>query len=442
MRMKNLFASIFIVISVLFISCSDKSKIDSDPDLFKDYILSYSHGIISTQADIRVVLTFENNDWQPNQELNSDLFTIYPKVSGKVFAVNSNTVTFIPNEQLQQDTEYQVSFHLNELKEVSKELKTFVFKFRTIKQNFAVSFIDLQSYSKDYQYLNMNFQSADRLSSAAVSKLISAKQGDKKLKVKLKEKDLILNNFEFYIDSIQRFDFDTEVQIFWDGKELGIDQKGELSFPIPGKNNFTIVQAEMSNTEDAILVNFSDPIKPSQNFNGLVQLQDVPNLKFSTAGNILKIFYSDNVIGNKQLDVFQGIESQDNFKLKQNFSTLVTIGSDKPEIQFIRSGTILPTSNDLKINFKSINLNAVDVMVYKVYTNNILQFLQDNDYSSDYGLKRVGSPIAKQTIYLNPNRLKKMDRWNVFSIDLSKLIIPDPGAIYTVKLSYKKHTQL
>jgi alpha-2-macroglobulin len=436
--MKNLIYCVLVLSISLFYSCSDKGSVVSDPDMFKDHIISYTNGLVSTESDIRTVLAFDNADWVPNQELTTDLFSISPKVPGKVVAINSNTIAFVPSKKLDQDTEYLVTLHLDELKDLPKEQRKFLFKVKTLKQNFAISFLDLQSYSKDHQYLNMDFQSADRITSAEAKQLISAKQGNKNLKIKFKESSIAQNNFEFYIDSIQRFADDSEVQIFWNGDVLGIDQKGEVSFPIPGKNNFSVVQADISETENAILVNFSDPVKPSQNFSGLVQLQDATNLKYSTAGNILKVYYPDNINGDKKLEVFQGIVSQENIKLKQNYITTITIGSDKPEIQFIRSGTILPTSNDLKINFKSINLNAVDVMVYKVYNNNILQFLQDNDYNSDRNLKRVGAPVARQTIYLNPNKLKKMNRWNVYAIDLSKLINPDPGAIYSVELSYKK----
>jgi len=436
--MKNLISCFLLASIALFFSCSHKSIEVSDPDIFKDYIVSYTNGLVSSESDVRTVLNFDNLEWQPNQELSSDLFSISPKVSGKVIAINSNTLAFVPSKKLDQDTEYHISFHLDELKDVPKEQRTFVFKIKTLKLNFAISFVDLQSYSKNYQYLNMNFQSADRLKLAEVQQLITAKQGDKPVKVKFKETSIAQNSFEFYVDSIQRFDEDSEVKIFWNGDVLGIDQKGEVSFPIPGKNNFSIVQADISETENAILINFSDPLKPSQNFSGLVQLQDASSLKFSTVGNVLKVFYPENIVGDKQLQVFQGILSQDNIKLKENFSTTITIGSDKPEIEFIRSGTILPSSNDLKINFKSINLNAVDVKVFKVYNSNVLQFLQDNDYNSDRNMQRVGAPVARQTIYLNPNKLKKMNRWNVFAIDLSKLITPDPGAIYSVELSYKK----
>lgn len=465
--MKSLKAFFLFYLFVIFFSCKkDASDFASDPNLFKDYIVSYSGGLISTNAEIRTILAFENLDWQPNQELDSDLYSISPNVKGKVIAINTNTVAFIPSEKLKQDTEYFVSFNLKELKnDLPKDLHSFKFVAKTLKQNFAVTFSDLQSYSKNYQYLNMFFQSSDNLTLEEAKKLVTAKQQGKDLKVKFKPNKTLQNNFEFYIDSIQRPNEDSEIEIFWDGSPLDIDQKGNLKFPISGKNNFKIVNVDLSDDEEAITINFSDPVKGSQNFAGLVQLiseskgeslyddptyLDTSNnftshkLKFATAGNVLKVYYPNNITGDQKLEVLAGILSEDNHRLKETHTSNLNIGSNKPEVAFIKSGSILPSSNGLKINFKSINLNAVDVKVYKVYKNNILQYFQDYNYNSTYfDLKHVGGPIAKQTVYLNPNKLQKMNRWNVYALDLSKLITPDPGTVYSVEISFKKsHTIL
>ena len=53
-------------------------------------------------------------------------------------------------------------------------------------------------------------------------------------------------------------------------------------------------------------------------------------------------------------------------------------------------------------------------------------------------LKRVGQPVAKSTLNLNENNLVNPSKWNTFALDLSKIITPEPGAIYRVEFSYKK----
>ena len=143
----NHFLKLFLVVTLL-VSCSKDSKdFNSDPSLFKEYILNYSSGIVSAKSDIRIVLAFDNADWSPNKQLDADLFTINPKVDGKVIALSTNTVAFIPNEHLESDKEYQISFHLSEIKDVSKELKNFNFTIKTIKQDFVIP--DFEEFCKN-----------------------------------------------------------------------------------------------------------------------------------------------------------------------------------------------------------------------------------------------------------------------------------------------------
>jgi hypothetical protein len=135
--------------------------------------------------------------------------------------------------------------------------------------------------------------------------------------------------------------------------------------------------------------------------------------------------------------VFQGIQSEDGFRLKETYSAKVAFAQMVPAVKFLRSGTILPGSANLKLNFEAVNLQAVDVKVYKIYKNNILQFLQDNELNGSRNLRRVAQPVAKQKLVLKQGNLLNYGKWNSFALDLSKLITPEPGAVYRVEFSYK-----
>ncbi|HJS01583.1 MAG TPA: hypothetical protein VJ780_11685, partial [Flavobacterium sp.] len=342
MKINRLLKLFFVLI--LIVSCSKDSKdFNSDVSLFKEYILNYSSGIVSAKSDIRVVLAFDNADWTQNKQLDNDLFSINPKVDGKVVALSTNTLAFIPNEALESDKEYQVTFHLSEVKDVKSELKDFNFSIKTIKQDFIVSILDLQSYSKDYMYLNGVITTSDNLDFESAKKLVKVSQDGKLVQVKF-DKDLSgEKEFKFVIDSIQRFVEDSKITINWNGKEEGIDQKGALEYDIPGKSNFKIITAEVQeDNNQVLLLNFSDPLKKGQNFDGLVDVESTTDLKFSTAGNLLKVFFNEPLKGELLVEVFQGIQSEDGYKMKQNFSQKVSFEQIKPAVRFIKSGTILP----------------------------------------------------------------------------------------------------
>ncbi|OXA69968.1 hypothetical protein B0A67_16745 [Flavobacterium aquidurense] len=491
---------LILVFCVFFIfqSCGRKSAADfnSDFSLFKDYIVSFTGGIVSSESDIRVVLAFDKKDWKVNQVLDSDLLDISPSVDGKVIALSSNTLAFIPEKKLKPGTEYQVTLNLDKLITLPKEkeaaLSKFNFTVKTIKQDFTINTEDIQSYSKEYQYLNCVLKTADNIDVETAIKLVTANQKGNNLKIKFEKKSGSAKEFHFIIDSIQRYDEATNLEIVYDGSDADIDQKGQIDYAITSKNEFKIVQVDVpEGNNQSVLINFSEPLEKGQDFKGLVSIQNTNNLKFSTQGNVLKVYFTNQAAAKKEvsapvvvqetasvtvdsaavvvdsaavavdtvsevvevvpdetpepvitgellLEVFEGIESQYGKKMDSNYTEKITFGQIKPSVRFIKNGTILPSSNNLKLNFEAVNLSAVDVKVYKIYKNNILQFLQYNELNGSQNLKKVAQPIAKTTLKLNESGLITPSKWNTFALDLSKIITPEPGAIYRVEFAYKK----
>ena len=455
MKTKKFLAICLAIIVVQ--SCAKKSAADfnSDPSLFTKYITGFSSGIISAKSDIKVQLALNKSDWKPNQELDDNLFTISPSVSGKVVALSNNTISFIPNNKLKANTIYQVILHLSEIVNTPNELKDFKFTVKTIQQDFSVTTQDLQSYNQNLYYLNGTLKTADDISFTDAQKLIEAEQGNTNLKIKFDKLLSTKTEFKFIIDSIKRFDHDSEIEINWNGDQIDVDTKNTLQFKIPGKNNFKVLKIEIGDDNNqSLLINFSDELNQDQDFNGLIAIQNTQNLKFATQGNVLKVFFNNQKAstdtdaepnadvmaafsGEKLIEVFAGIQNNLNLKMKQNYSEKMQFDQIKPEVRLIKNGTILPSSNNLKLNFEAANLSAVDVKIYKIYKDNILQFLQDNKLDGNNNLKQVAQPIAKTTILLKQNNLINYSKWNTYALDLSKIIKPEPGAIYRVEFSIK-----
>lgn len=482
----------FVLVVLMFFvfqGCSKKSVSDfnSDFSLFKEYISNFTGGIVSAQSDIRVVLGFNKGGWKANQVLDNDLFEISPSTDGKVVALSGNTIAFIPKEKLKQNTEYQVTFHLSKLINTTKELSDFNFTVKTIKQNFVVLTNDIQSYTKDAQYLNCVLKTADITDLESAIKLVSAKQNGNNLPVKFDKSIRSGTEFKFVIDNIQRLNTESKVEIDFDESAIDVDEKDKIDYAIAAKGDFKIMKVDIpEGNNQTLTINFSETLLKGQDFRGLVSIQNARNLKFSTEGNLLKVFFNneaphnskavntineanenssgvdavagdssvvapivefepaDEVVtqqiltGDLLVEVFQGIESVYGQKMSGNYTTKISFDQVKPGVRFVKNGTILPSSNNLKLNFEAANLKAVDVKVYKIYTNNILQFLQDNQINGSQNLKRVGQPVAKVTINLKENSLVNTSKWNTYALDLSQIIMPEPGAIYRVEFLYKK----
>ncbi|MFC4817498.1 alpha-2-macroglobulin family protein [Flavobacterium sp. GCM10023249] len=516
------FIGFFLIFSVLF-SCGKKAAdFDSNFELFKNHISAFTSGFVSVKSDIRVQLAFNNPAWKLNQELDSDLLDISPSVSGKLIALSSNTIAFVPNEKLDQNTLYQVSLKLDKITNVPKELSEFNFSLKTIKQDFTVTTDDIQSSDKETYYMNGTLKTADFLEFDEVKELVECSQKGDDLNVIFDKENSSTTEFKFRVEGIKRFDEASDITLAWDGDDADIDTEGKTKIAIPAKGDFKVMDIKIGDENNqSLVINFSDPLKKDQDFKGLVAIENTSDVKYATMGNVLKVYFNNQtpvqseevvevtatevetmavdsaaavveaaaeaaaavdvdtagvaldtaavaepvveavadeeyeeeeytppvantvaVSGNKLVEVFQGIKNVYGDEMNQNYSKRIDFDPINPAVKFVKNGTILPSSNNLKINFEAANLKKVDVKIYKIYKNNILQFLQDNELNGANNLKKVSQPVAKSTLELKQNELLDYTKWNTYALDLSKVITPEPGAIYRVEFSFKKKYSL
>ena len=402
MKKKNLFTA--LAIFILLFSCKKEAVKTDNIYKFKEYVSYTTSGVVSVTEKINVNLAKEVVGWKTDQEITADILTVKPFVNGKVRTINKHAFVFIPDENLDSDTEYAVSVKLNEIyKDIPTDFNNYTFQFKTIAPNFSIQTASLQSYSKEYQYLEGVVKSADVISLENAKKLLKASQKGIERSIVWNESYDSGKNFEFKIDSIKRYVDDSQLDINWNGAIINSGYKGENEIVIPGKNNFKVVRLDVKNVnEQYISINFSDALKKQQNFDGLVTIQNVKKPRFIVNGNELKVFSKKKFEGNILVSVFQGVKNTDDFKLKKSYSETITFQQKKPQIRAISNGTILPNSKDLKFNFEAINVKEVTVRIIRIFEDNVLQFLQESNINSNnsYGIKRVGRRVAKETITL------------------------------------------
>ncbi|WP_111670135.1 alpha-2-macroglobulin family protein [Algoriphagus litoralis] len=434
---------IYFFLLALFSGCqNDATREASSLYRFKDYIQHHTSGLQSVAEPIIVELVIPLEQFDLTQELPTEYLTINPSISGKLYIENGKKLSFIPEEKLDPDTEYTVSLKLDKLyDDLKEEFHTFTFGFKTLAPNFKIQTGDLQSYSRDWQYLTASLQSNDLINVKEAKALISATQKDQSLKVKFIEPLPSSRSYEFIVDSISRMEEDSQLQLAWDGKPIKSKNKGETLFSIPGKNNFSILSVKASMVQGASLrINFSDPLVEEQDFTGLVKIQDKDNLRFEVDGSVLIVYPEDRIFGDARVEIFEGIASEYGSTLKKSFSELIAFEQIKPGLRAVSTGVILPSAESTPYYFEAVNLNAVEVRIIKIFQNNILQYLQYSNLgdNSTYNLNQVGRRIAKKTIQLENPGLENDGVWKAYGLNLSEFFKADPGAIYRVELSFKK----
>jgi uncharacterized protein YfaS (alpha-2-macroglobulin family) len=441
MKLKNL--PVALVIFLFIFSCKKEKTATDNIYKFKEYISYTTSGVVSVRKKLNINLVKDVEGWEANQEISADILSIKPFVSGKIEIFNKHAFIFIPDENLEPDTEYSVTVKLSEIyKSIPEKFEDYTFQFKTIAPNFSIKTEVLQSYSKEYQYLEGVVKSADIISLENAKTLLKASQKGDNKNVVWNESYPSGKIFEFKIDSIQCFEDDSKLVVQWNGATINAENSGENEIIIPGKNNFKVIHINVNNTnEQYISVNFSNRLKKQQNFDGLVVIQNLEKPIFIVNGNELKVFSEAKFSGDILVSVFQGIRDTEEYKLKNTFQETISFEQEKPQIRAISNGTILPNSKNLKFNFEAVNVREVDVRIIKVFEDNVLQFLQDNNLNSnnEYDLKRVGRRVAKQTITLVDNEQNNSGKWRAYSIDISKMVATEPGAIYRIELNYNKN---
>ena len=115
-------------------------------------------------------------------------------------------------------------------------------------------------------------------------------------------------------------------------------------------------------------------------------------------------------------------------------STGEDIDPEVPTIRFVSKGSILPSKGSLDLLFGSVSYAKAQVRVKKVFSNNILQFLQLDSYETRYELYKVADVIADTTIVLGDKDAAHIREWRTYGLGLDELVKPEPGAIYHVEI--------
>jgi len=110
------------------------------------------------------------------------------------------------------------------------------------------------------------------------------------------------------------------------------------------------------------------------------------------------------------------------------------IDPEVPTIRFISKGSILPSKGSLDLLFGSVSYAQAQVRVKKVFSSNILQFLQLDSYETRYQLYKVAEVVADTTLVLGDRDADHIREWKTYGLSLDELVKPEPGAIYHIEI--------
>ncbi len=409
---------------------------------FGEYISSYTAGVVSSGSPIRVIFSKDAVDSSSiGSETSAKLFEFTPSIVGTTIWHDRRTVEFKPASRLTSGQIYEVHVLLSKLFEVSSALSSFEYTFQVIPQNFEVAVENIKPYVKTQlarQKIEGTLFTADYAENVAVEKMITALQDSRSLKVNWTHAGEGKQHL-FVVEDVSRKDAGSIVKLEINGRAIGIDQTANREVEIPALGDFKVtnVRVEQGSSQHVVL-QFSDPLSETQNLEGLISITDLGSLDFEIKDNEVWVYPPVRQTGSRTLTVEAGIKNSVNYKMPEGGSFKVAFEELLPAVRFTGKGTILPSSDGLVMPFEAVNLKSVDVQIIKIFENNVLQFLQINDFEGNQELRRVGKSVLKKTVSLENAGVTDLGKWNRYTLDLATLINAEPGAIYQVGIGFKK----
>ena len=438
--MKKLLYFLF-TLPFLFSSCQE-NKIDKEllenASKYYAYISSYTSGTISKRSKISIKMRTKV------AEIPEGLLKFSPNIKGTLaLDKDSLTLTFIPEKDLKDGTLYNAKFKLNKLHpELTGDLKTFSFQFQTIKQEFAYELLGYKPYNEKslkYNKVLGKVETSDIVSPNELASFLEAKQG--KIKLSIKWNSLTEHEHLFSIDSAIRNDEPVPVDMEFNAQQIGAGKDKSTSYTIAKINRFELLKTRVvSDGKPYVSLLFSDPIK-EQDLRGLIEFdRNNPKVKnYEISLNEVKVYPAKEVFGIFGLTVHKGVRNYANKKLDKTIASNVTLVNNKPDIELTGNGNILPLNDQLLFPFYATALRGVHVSIFKIYEDNVLQFLQQNDLNGNNYLHHVGQAVFEKDIYFTRKAGIDFNDKQLYSIDLRKFIEPEQGAIYRVSLSMRPH---
>ncbi len=399
----------------------------------------HTQGIVSRESPIQIDF---NRDVVEEALVGKDaskIMHISPAIKGKPLFASKSSIVWKPLEQLKPNTTYKVSIKPDGLKDVPAKASPFQYTFQVIPLDYEIKTIGLITdvAVSNGMMLEGQLLVSDSVPAALVEKVLSATFQGKSLPI-----EWIHNSngksHKFVIREIIKETFDTDLLLTWNGSAIDIDTKGSKSISIPGSDKFEVTKIAVIHKADSspyVEVRFSDELDPNQNLKGLVELAK-NKYKVSINGNLINIYPNKNLTGSFLVRLYGGIKSQQGNKvLSKKIEQQVAFDDAKPKVKFVSKGSILPDNSTLEIPFEAVGINAVEVTAFRIYSDNMKQFLQVGNLSGSNELGRSGRYLWRKVIPLKP---ADPNKWNRYTFNATELMKKYPGGMIRLTLSIKR----
>ena len=425
------FLTALTITGLLMLSCCTHRQTLSESSSFKEIITLHSSDNSSIASPILIRFSKDVSNIDPNTH---DLFSITPEVKGTSSWYDHNTLKFTPEKTLKPNQTYRIDIGIDKLfKGLPDSLTLFSFQLKTRRQHANIHNLRLSPLGKNYFKALGSIETADVIDTLLLKKILKAEINNEEPSIRWT--GCVGNHYSFEIDSIERKIDPQQLVLTLETKSIEEKENKKKEVTIAPLGDFKFINAELLQEEtQKINLLFSDIIDSKQSLEGLVIIEAKHEL--IVKDNVISIHLKEFISKPLSVTIDRSLLNKDGFKLQQAQELSFTFSPLQPAVKLKDNNTILPYNSTLPFTFYTVNLNAVDIRIIKIYQKNILQFLQENNLDGNYHLNYVGEEVFAKTVKLSTTQ--NLNLWSKQTIDLKSVIKKDLGAIYHIELGFKK----
>jgi uncharacterized protein YfaS (alpha-2-macroglobulin family) len=395
---------------------------------------SYTSGVVA--AGEPIVVRFKNPETMKvkfGETIPAKAFQFTPALKGKAFWVDENTVGF-KYDDIDKDKNYVCKFKVSDFVDCGSE-QALEFGFGVRRQNFSL--VAQQPICLSNETMNYNLRIAFAVPVDQDEAVNLFDEGFRKSHPV--EMTYVGNNvYDFEIQNFERKNENYDVHVVLDGKAVDAKAKMERDLTIYAKDLFIPLNFDVDQSSDHATLFFSQPLKESQNLIGYITKHNNLGYKADIKGNKIDFYFDKSNLYRYQLDelklgVTSGIRSDNGMVLQEDYEYALDLTEVQPKVRWTDEGVIIPNVDETTVYFDAICLNGVTLRIVRIFDDNILSFLQDNELNETYGVRKAGRLEKKVRLAIDnpyPNQ------WKTFPIVLSDYVKVEPGAMYQLSLNF------
>ena len=398
------------------------------------FLDSYTSGVIANGEPI--VVRFSNPEAlkvKYGEELSAKSFSFSPSLKGKAVWIDENTVGF-QYDNIDKNQNYVCKFKMSDFVDVPAD-QTLEFGFGVRRQNFSL--VTAQPICTSNESMNYLLRVAFAVpvdQDEVVNLFDDAFRKSHPVQVTATGN----NVFDFEVQNFERKNNAYEVPVVLDGKALDCKAKMERNLAIYAKDSFEPVMFDVDKAAGKGTLLFTQPLKESQNLAGFVSFNKKLGYKADIRGNKIDFYFDKSSLYRYELEdlnmsVGSGIRADNGMLLQGDYDYPFDLTDNLPKVRWTDDGVIIPNVDETTVYFDAICLNSVTLRIIRIYDDNILSFLQDNEITETYGVRKAGRLEKKVRLAIdNPYA----NQWKTFPIVLSDYIKVEPGAMYQLSLNF------